>query len=81
MLPAAALPPPSPRPLRSDFQLQLAAGGAGSRAIGPAQYLEDVLADVRAGGGPDEANRNQVHAMGVGVGAGAPGVSRSRSMA
>jgi hypothetical protein len=45
--------------LLRDFQLQLAAGGSGQR-ISAATYLEEVLADVRSGGGPDEANRNQV---------------------
>ncbi|KAI8477166.1 MAG: guanylate-binding protein [Monoraphidium minutum] len=46
--------------LLRDFQLQLAAGGRGSVALSPGQYLEEVLADVRGGGGPDEANRNQM---------------------
>ncbi|KAI8467215.1 MAG: GBP-domain-containing protein [Monoraphidium minutum] len=48
--------------LLRDFQLQLAAGGKGSAALAPGQYLEEVLADVRGGGGPDEANRNQMRA-------------------
>ena len=45
--------------LLRDFQLTLAAGGSGQRPLSPAAYLEEVLADVRGGGGADEANRNQ----------------------
>jgi hypothetical protein len=49
--------------LLRDFQLQLAgAGGSrgGKGGISAGQYLEEVLADVRGGGGADEDNRNQV---------------------
>jgi hypothetical protein len=49
--------------LLRDFQLQLAAAGVvrgGKGDISAGQYLEEVLADVRGGGGADEDNRNQV---------------------
>jgi uncharacterized membrane protein YgcG len=53
--------------LLRDFQLQLSGGGGGAAGSGagqitPAAYLEEVLADVRAGGGADEANRNEMRA-------------------
>ncbi|GBF98848.1 hypothetical protein Rsub_11452 [Raphidocelis subcapitata] len=48
--------------LLRDFQLTLAAGGGGQRPLTPAAYLEEVLGDVRAAGGADEANRNQMRA-------------------
>ncbi|KIZ04249.1 Interferon-induced guanylate-binding protein 2 [Monoraphidium neglectum] len=51
--------------LLRDFQLQLAAAGVvrgGKGGISAGQYLEEVLADVRGGGGADEDNRNQMRA-------------------
>ncbi len=50
--------------LLRDFQLQLA--GQGGAAVGADHYLEEVLAPVRAGGGADEDNRNEVKLQLVG---------------
>lgn len=44
----------------SDFQLQLESSGRGGAPVSAGAYLEEVLGELRGGGGTDEANRNQV---------------------